>query len=174
MEWHAGDDNESSFAEPLLPKSHWPLVDLIAVVDRQPKRISSKDGHTLAATSPIQAARVAGVYARLEACRAALTSRDFGRLASVAELDSNLMHAVMLTSTPPLIYWAPGSLSLMRKVADWRQDGLQVFYTLDAGPTVHCVTTRDAAPEVESLLRKQPELLDLLRAEPGGAARLLG
>jgi diphosphomevalonate decarboxylase len=170
--WHMAPDDAGSYAESLWPPDHWDLVDWIAVVDRTPKTTGSREGHRLAETSPLQPARLATAPKRLEACRLALSERDFEKLAPLVELDSNIMHAVMLTSSPPLMYWSPRSLGLMQKVTAWRQAGLSVCYTLDAGPTVHCLTTADDADEVEALLRAERDVLALHRGTPGPAAAI--
>lgn len=172
-EWHKGDDDRSSFAEQIWPPEHWQLVDWIAVVDREPKATGSHDGHRLAGTSPLQEARVTSAPQRLAECRSALKARDFPRLADVVELDSHMMHAVMMTSSPPLLYWSAGSIQLMKAIAGWRADGIDVCYTLDAGPTVHCITTAEHSPQVESLLRSVAGVLQLYRGVPGPPAHLV-
>jgi diphosphomevalonate decarboxylase len=68
-----------------------------------------------APSSPLQAARVADAERRLKLCRQAILERDFAVLAEITELDCNLMHAVMMTSTPPLYYWEPGSLAIIQR-----------------------------------------------------------
>jgi diphosphomevalonate decarboxylase len=172
-EWHKGEDDQSSFAKQIWPPEHWKLVDWIAVVDRNPKSTGSHDGHRLASTSPFQEARVASAPQRLAECRSALMARDFQRLAAVVELDSHMMHAVMMTSFPPLLYWSAGSIQLMKKIAGWRADGLDVCYTLDAGPTVHCITTAEHSSQVEALLRSDTGVLELFRGIPGPPAHLV-
>jgi len=167
VQLHAADEDEFSYAESIAPREHWRLIDLIAVVDRTHKQTGSTRGHQTASSSPLQTARVADAGRRLEACRTAITARDFAHLAHVAEQDSNMMHAVMLTSSPPLLYWAPASLSVMRRVNELRQDGLDVFYSVDAGPNVHCLCTPDAAREVLSALGQVPGVAEILHAETG-------
>lgn len=173
VEWHAGQDDASSFAEPIAPPEHWHLIDLIAIVSAEPKAVGSTTGHTLAATSPLQAARLADTPHRLAECRQAILERDFDRLAFIAEHDSNLMHAIMMTSTPPLLYWAPATITLMRAVQKARQQGTPVFYTIDAGPNVHCLCPADCADAVQRMLEHIPEVQYILRCHPGGPARLL-
>ena len=51
------------------------------------------------------------------------------------------MHAVMITSSPPLLYWLPATLAILQAVPNWRKSGLPVCYTIDAGPNVHVLTT---------------------------------
>ncbi len=172
-EWHPGSSDEDCYATSLAPANYWGLVDCIAVISTQHKPTGSTEGHLLAETSPLQHARVADTPCRLERCRRAILDRDFESLSDVIELDSNLMHAVMMTSTPPLIYWLPASIEIMRAVQSWRADGIPVCYTLDAGPNVHLLTIDDYAKEVEGLVLGIDDVQDVLQARPGGPAVLV-
>jgi diphosphomevalonate decarboxylase len=78
----------------------------------------------------------------------------------------------MMTSTPPLFYWEPITLAIMKSVRRWRGEGLDVCYTIDAGPNVHCLCPREAAGEVERRLRENLDVKSILVAKPGGPARL--
>ncbi len=173
VEWHAGATHEESFAESIAPPDHWELVDVIAVVSGQHKAVGSQEGHKSAATSDLQAARVAGAAGRLAACKSAIQHQDFAALAEVVELDSNLMHAVMMTSRPALFYWLPPTLAVMEQVRRWRADGLRVCYTLDAGPNVQCICVRNDAEQVRQGLTRLSGVLEVLTAGAGGAAFLV-
>jgi diphosphomevalonate decarboxylase len=173
VEWRVGQDDESSFAEPIAGPDHWELVDLIALVGTGPKPVGSTEGHQMAATSPLQETRVASAEGRLATCRRALLERDFARLGEVVELDCHLMHAVMQTCSPPLFYWAPASIAVMQAVRSWREAAANVCYTVDAGPNVHCLCPADSATEIGDWLQAVPGVSSVLRAGPGGSARLL-
>ncbi len=175
VEWGPGEPGRpaSSFGVSLAPPEHWDIVDVIAVVSQKHKATGSTGGHALAGTSPLQAARLASVPDRLARCRAALLSRDFERFTEVVEADSNIMHAVMMTSTPPLFYWEPITFAIIKSIRRWRAEGLPVCYTIDAGPNVHCLCPRDSAAEVERRLRENLDVTRLLVARPGGPARLV-
>jgi diphosphomevalonate decarboxylase len=110
---------------------------------------------------------------RLAICREAILNRDFEKFANVVELDSNLMHAVMMTSTPALFYWQPASITVMKAISAWRQAGIPVCYTLDAGPNVHALCLADAAHEVETRLKEIPGIWQVMSARPGGPANLV-
>ncbi|RME88026.1 MAG: diphosphomevalonate decarboxylase, partial [Anaerolineae bacterium] len=157
----------------IAPPEHWALADCIAVVDDAHKEVGSTRGHELATTSPLQAARVEDAPRRLALCRQAILQRDFDALAEIAEMDSNLMHAVMMTSTPPLFYWAPTTLTLMRTVRDWRHQGEAVFYSVDAGPNVHVICPLGAQERIAERLRDIPGVKTVLTATVGGPARLV-
>jgi diphosphomevalonate decarboxylase len=174
VEWHEGRGDVDSYAFSIAPESHWNLVDCVAVLKTGHKAVGSTEGHSIAGTSPLQAARVADTPRRLAICRSAILQRDFAALAECIEQDSNMMHAVMMTSSPPLFYWEPGSLELMQAVKRWRKAGLPAAYTLDAGPNVHILCEGSARAEVERRLTELPFVQQLLTAPPGGPARLVG
>lgn len=172
VEWQAGSTDEDSFAVSIAGSQHWDLVDCIAVISEAHKQVGSSAGHRLAATSPLQAGRLQDVDQRLAQARNAILGRDFDSLAAVMELDSNLMHAVMMTSQPALFYWQPASMAVMQAVRTWRAAGLPVAYTLDAGPNVHVLAPAAQADEVASRLSAIEGVIKVLKAGPGGPASL--
>jgi len=172
VEWQAGTDDEDSFAFSIAPPDHWELVDCIAIVTAAHKKTGSTEGHSIAGTSPLQAARVADTPRRLEICRTGILNRDFNAFASIVELDSDMMHAVMMTSSPRLIYWQPATLEIIQAVQKWRKNGLAVCYTIDAGPNVHVISPSQEREEVEKRLLRLPGVHQVLTARPGGPARL--
>jgi len=173
VEWHTGNTDQESYAVSIAPPDHWELVDCIAIVEAGPKTTGSTEGHALAPTSPLQNARVMDTPRRLDLCRQALLRHDFEALALISELDSNLMHAVMMTSTPPLFYWSPSSLELMKSIPIMRRAGLPVCYTLDAGPNVHVICQASAVPIIENRLASMPGVEQVLVSEVGGPAQII-
>ncbi|MEW6284691.1 MAG: diphosphomevalonate decarboxylase [Chloroflexota bacterium] len=173
VEWQAGTGDEDSFAFSIAPPEHWQLVDCIAIVSAAHKKTGSTEGHALAPTSPLQAARVADAPRRLDLCRSAILNRDFDAFAAIVELDSDMMHAVMMTSSPALHYWQPASLSVMQAVRQWRGEGLPVCYTVDAGPNVHVLCPQTEAQVVERKLREIAGVSNVLVAKVGGAAKIV-
>jgi len=168
-EWLPGTADADSFAISIAAQDHWALVDCIAIVTHGHKNISSTQGHALAASSPLQTARVADADRRLKICRKAIESRDFEALADITELDSNLMHAVMMSSKPSIYYWEPSSLFIMKAVTLWRKKGLPVFFTLDAGANVHVITLANFSENVMGKLHSIPGVNQVLCAGVGGA-----
>lgn len=173
VEWLAGSGDEDSFAVSIAPPEHWPLVDVIAVISTAHKETGSTEGHALAATSPLQAARLADAPRRLDLCRRAILQRDFEAFAEVVEQDSTLMHAVMMTSSPPLFYWQPTTLAVLHAVREARRGGLAVCATVDAGPNVHLICEKEVAPGVLKLLGDIPGIQQVYLAQVGESARLV-
>ena len=173
VEWRQGNSDLDSFAVSIAPPDHWDLIDCVAIVDEGCKKVSSTEGHASASTSPLQSARVADCARRLDICRNAILKRDFHALSSVMELDSNMMHAVMQTSTPPLFYWDPATVNIMKAVQAWRQTGLPVAYTIDAGPNVHVICEQSAVESIRNRLGKLPGVRQVLTSHSGNGAKLL-
>lgn len=173
VQWHKAATHEDSFAESIAGGEHWDLVDVIAIVSSDHKAVGSREGHHSADTSDLQTARVAGAEERLRLCKRALFDQDFHTFAEVVEYDSNLMHAVMMTSRPPLFYWLPPTLTIMARVREWREDGLHVCYTLDAGPNVHCLCLRQDVEQVRQGLSQINGVVDIRTAVPGGPTHIV-
>jgi len=173
VEWQTGTSDEDSFAYSIAPADHWNLVDCVAIVSASHKKTGSTEGHTIAPTSPLQAARVADAPRRLDLCRSAILTRDFDAFASIVELDSDMMHAVMMTSTPALHYWKPASMDVMGKVREWRSEGLLACYTVDAGANVHVICPETEAQVVDKKLREIKGVENVLVAQVGGAAHIV-
>ncbi len=171
-EWVIGND-ETSVACSIASPDHWDLHDIVAVVSQAHKAVGSTGGHQLAGTSSLQAARVTGVPDRLTACRKALLARNLTSMGPIIEEDAIIMHAVMMSSHPPLYYWNSATLALIRATQQWRKDGLPVYFSIDAGPNVHLICERAHADAVESEVGKIPGVEDVLSSGPGGPARLI-
>jgi diphosphomevalonate decarboxylase len=83
------------------------------------------------------------------------------------------MHAVMMTSTPSLLYWQPGTLEILHSVHRWRNDGLAVYFTIDAGPNVHLICEAKDAAAVAACLSSIPVVKQAITCRPGPAPQPL-
>ena len=173
VEWYPGEEDTNSYAVSIAPDTHWDLVDLVAVVNLEHKKVGSTAGHELADTSPLQNARVEDANRRLDIVRSAIKNRDFQAMAEITEQDSNIMHAVMMTSRPNLMYWESHSINIMKIIQSWRATGLPVFYTMDAGPNVHVITTKEYVEEIHQKLSSLVGIKQIYQAGVGGRARLI-
>jgi diphosphomevalonate decarboxylase len=72
-----------------------------------------------------------------------------------------------MTSQPSLLYWQPGTLAILHAVGRWREDdGLPVYFTIDAGPNVHLICEAAVAPQVESRLAKMDVVESVITSRP--------
>ena len=174
VEWERGNDDATSVARQLFPAEHWNLRDVVVVVSTAEKAVSSQSGHTLALTSPFNAARIDSLYTALQEVRAAIMLRDLNRLGPVIEQDALAMHAVMMTSKPSLLYWQPGTLEILQAVRRWReQDGLPVYFTIDAGPNVHLICEPAFERELLRRLQTLGGVRSTLTSGPGDGAEIV-
>lgn len=171
-EWATGTD-ETSIAYSIAPPEHWDLRDAVVVTSQEHKSVGSSDGHQLAKTTILQDARVAGADERLKACHNALLARDLAAMGPVIEEDAVIMHAVMMSSRPPLYYWNTTTMDIIQATQRWRKEGLPVYFTIDAGPNVHLICEAQHVNIVEAEAGKLPGVTQVLSSGPGGAARLI-
>lgn len=173
VEWGMGEADSDSYARSIAPADHWDLADCIAIVSSTHKKTGSTEGHAIAGTSPLQSARVADTPRRLDICRNAILKKDFEAFANIIEHDSDMMHSVMMTSNPPLMYWQSATVEIFHQAREWRASGLPVGYTVDAGANVHVICLGEYKAEVEKRLRDLPGVRDVLVAGVGGAAKIV-
>ncbi len=172
VEWVAGGRSEDSYSYPLAGPDWWPLRDIIAIVSEEPKESPSLAGHLAAPSSPCQAGRLARVHEHLALARTAILTRDLALLGRVAEEEAYLLHAVATTAQPPAFYWRPATVAVLQQVYAWRKQGLPAYFTLDAGPNVHVLTTLEQAPRVATGLCQVPGVIRTLVCQPGGPPQL--
>jgi len=158
-------------ATPLAAAAHWDLRDVVAIVDRRAKTVSSRDGHALAPTSPYFARRLERLPARLETVRRALAERSFADLAPVVEEEAIDLHLIAMSSRPPIFYWQPATLEVLAAARDLRLDGVEVCATMDAGANVHLICTPTSEPEVVARLEDLGGVREIVRDRVGPGPR---
>lgn len=172
VELRTDGTDAGSFAYTLYPPEHWDLRDIIVVVSREPKPLPSSRGHAAAETSPYFPARLSELPERLKTVRHALRTRDIQTLGEAIEADAISLHIVAMSSRPPIFYWKPATLQLILAVQKWRAAGIPVYFTLDAGPTVHLICEAEHQEAVLQRLNEIDGVLEVLVSGPGEGARL--
>jgi diphosphomevalonate decarboxylase len=159
----------------LLEPSAWPLCVQIAVTEEGPKAVGSTEGMlTTERTSPYYPAWVESSPADLAGARDAIGRRDFEALAEISESSCLKMHAVMMSARPGLVYWNGATVECIRKVRELREEGVPVFFTIDAGPQVKAVCLPEASEGVGRALGDIPGVTSLLESGLGDGARVVG
>ncbi len=167
-------DGADAYAVAIGPPDLLPLEIVIALVTRAPKSVGSTEGMTRTReTSPFHDAWVARTQADLFAMRGALLAGDLPRVGHLAEGNALCMHATMLGADPPLLYWLPATIGVLREVAALRADGLGAWATIDAGPQVKVLCRSSDAADVERRVAGVPGVEATRRARPGAGARIV-
>jgi diphosphomevalonate decarboxylase len=156
-------------AKPLVGAAHWDLRVVVAVTAEGRKPVGSRRAMGESRrSSPYYEAWVKDAQAMTADIVEALLERDFARLAPRVEQSFLAMHAVAMTSLPPVLYWQPGSVAALSAVRRLREDeGVPVCATMDAGPHVKAICMAEAAEHVEGALAATDGVLRTLVARPG-------
>lgn len=138
VEWRSGNqpDGMDCFAQPI--DSDWTDLRIgLLVLDAGKKPIGSREAmqRTLE-TSPLYKAWPGKVATDIRLIKKAIKLKNFELLGAVAESNALNMHATMMAAWPPVLYWLPESVATMQKVWHCRDDGLELYFTMDAGPNV--------------------------------------
>jgi diphosphomevalonate decarboxylase len=151
VEWHRGqrEDGHDSYAESIAPKKHWPEFRMITTILSETKKpVSSRAGMAqTVATCPYYGGWLASIEEDLKKVREGILQKDFEKVGATAEMNALKMHATMMTTNPPIIYWIPPTLEIIHAVRELRESGTQCYFTMDAGPNVKvmCLQKDEAA-----------------------------
>ena len=158
----------------LAGPEEWPLEVVVAVTAAGQKPISSGAAMQRSAeTSPFYRRWVDDHPEDLNAGRAAILERDFAQLAAIAEHNCLKMHSVMWTSRPAVVYWNDVTLACMQAVRELRDQGVAVFFTIDAGPQVKAVCLPEFSDQVAARLAGVEGVIEVMRSGLGHGAEIL-
>ncbi|PTM23910.1 diphosphomevalonate decarboxylase [Lactobacillus sp. PFC-70] len=168
VEWHAGHDDASSYAKPLMEDVDWPIAVVALVLDPHQKKVSSRQGmQASVTTSPYYPTWREVVQQDLTAIRPAILTHDFTTTGEILETNAMRMHALTLSANPPFSYFNGDSLAAMQAVRELRDAGHDCYYTLDAGPNVKIFCETDELPAITQRLSDQFGTDRVLVAHPG-------
>ncbi len=158
VEWLDGDTNETSYGVSLYPENYWDIADVVAVVSKNKKEVSTTEGQKLAGSSPFFPTRLSKIKEKLKLIKKYLQEKYFKNFGELIEAEALELHSIMLTSTPSLIYLLPGSLRIMHLAKKWRAEGLQVYFTVNTGQDIHLICEKK---DVKVLVKKLKEIEDV-------------
>lgn len=173
VEWKSGSSSDSSYAHTLFPSDWLNIVDILAIVEKKTKKISSSEGHTLTGSGPFYKARILGMEDKLKKIKQALSNKDFKTFGEISEAEAVNMHAIMMTSVPPLFYWLPKTLEIILAVKKWRDEGLPVYFTIDAGPNIHLICQEENEQKVIRHLENIRGLKEIISNKPAKGTHLI-
>lgn len=174
VEWLDADTSEASFAVSLYKEDYWEIADVVAVVSKNKKEVSTTEGQKLVGTSPFFKVRLANIKNKIELIKKHLKDKNFTAFGELLEAEALELHAIMLTSKPSLIYLLPGSLKIMHLVKKWRQDGLEVYFTVNTGQDIHLIVQKKDVQALVEKLATIEEVSKTIINYPAKGAHLTG
>ena len=174
VQWHAGHDDESSYASPIMENVDFGIEMLAILIDTKQKKVSSRGGMQLSvATSPFYPEWQHIVERDMDAMQHAIANQDIPAIGHIAEENAMRMHALTLSADPAFTYFDGGTIEAINLIKSLREQGLNCYYTMDAGPNVKVIYDR---ADRERLLNELAPVFGrdhLVMAQPGPGAHLI-
>ncbi|MEC4112537.1 diphosphomevalonate/mevalonate 3,5-bisphosphate decarboxylase family protein [Myroides pelagicus] len=118
--------------------------DVILLVDKGEKQVSSTLGHNLMNGHPYAEQRFAQAHENMTKLRAILEQGNIPEFIALVESEALTLHAMMMTSMPYFILMKPNTLQIIEKIWAFREKtSIPVCFTLDAGANVHVLFPKD-------------------------------
>jgi diphosphomevalonate decarboxylase len=130
--------------------------DVILLVDKGEKKVSSTAGHGLMHNHPFAKERFVQAEKNLSAMAAILKEGNLEGFIQLVESEALTLHAMMMTSIPYFILMKPNTLKIIEKIWSFReQTKIPVCFTLDAGANVHVLFPEEDGDFVMTFIRQE-------------------
>ena len=132
------------------------FCDTILVVEKNKKKVSSTLGHQLMDSNPYKENRIASAQENIKELITILKEGDVKEFGKIVEHEALSLHAMMLTSNPPFILMHKNTLEIINKVWAFRENtGLPLYFTLDAGSSVHLLYPEQDKAKTEAFITQE-------------------
>lgn len=130
--------------------------DVILLVDKGEKQVSSTVGHDLMHNHPFAQERFKQAHQNLSRLKDILQTGDLNQFVALVESEALTLHAMMMTSLPYFILMKPNTLQIIEKVWAFRaKTQIPVCFTLDAGANVHLLFPEKDHPAVLTFIQEE-------------------
>ncbi|MBI2465377.1 diphosphomevalonate decarboxylase [Candidatus Shapirobacteria bacterium] len=173
VEWFDGNTSETSYAIQIFKEDYYDIADVVVVASSQKKDVSTSVGQKTAESSPFMAVRLSRMKKKNEDLKKLIQKRDFESFGELVEQEALELHAIMLTQKPPLIYFKPETIVVIKAVEKWRIQGIPVYWTLNTGQDVHLICQGKDKEKVATLARTLSVTKDVIINLPSSGAHLV-
>ncbi len=155
--WHKGSSPQGvdSYSEQIFKADHWPdLRIIVVVVQSKQKHISSTQAMQITVkTSKIYQDWLNSSERRVKLILDAIGNKDLDVVGELAQIDCLEMHETMRNANPPINYWTDKTGKIINQVNQLRANGVQCYFTIDAGPNVKILTLEKYQDKILSELK---------------------
>lgn len=128
--------------------------DVILLVDRGAKAVSSSQGHELMINHIYAEKRFEQANSNLEQLKEVFKEGDLEKFITIMESEALSLHAMMMTGIPYYLLMKPHTVAIIEKVWEYRSDtGVPLGFTLDAGANVHLLFPGESSEEVYRFIK---------------------
>lgn len=158
VEWLKGEksDGSDSYAKQIASSKHWKDFRMIAtIVSTAEKKIKSRAGMAQTVSNcPLYKGWIESIELDNVGMRKGILEKNFSTVGKIAEYNCLKMHATMISTKPPMLYWQPATISIIREIFSMREEGIEAYFTIDAGPQVKVLCLEKNCKKIEKRLNK--------------------
>ena len=178
VEWKKGkkEDGSDSYTEQIAHLQYWPdFRIIICITSKKEKKVKSRVGMAqTVAISPMYRAWLETIEEDLKKVKKGIKEKDLTLIGKTAEENCLKMHALMMTTKPSIIYWNKITIEIIQSVISWRDNGLESYFTIDAGPQVKIICLQKDVSKIMKRCEKIEGIKNILVAKAGEGARITG
>ena len=132
--------------------SRFELVDIVLILEESGKSVSSSEGQSASKNSLIFGTRINEANRDYDF----LLGNDFSftELGKIIEKQAILLHLTTILSDPAFNYYNLNTLLVIEKTWELRKNGLEIYFTIDAGCNVHIICRDKDKEDVLSSFRR--------------------
>lgn len=176
VQWLRGskEDGSDSYGKQIATENHWPEFRILAcITTKKAKKIKSRAGMKQSVQNcPYYPIWKETADKDAEKMKELILKKDFSSLGQLAEHNALKMHAVMMATTPAIIYWNEKTVELIHTIAEWREQGIECYFTIDGGPQIKIICLQKDVKEITKKV-KETGIEEVLECKPGQGAKLL-
>jgi diphosphomevalonate decarboxylase len=173
VEWKDGNTSEESYAESIFPHDYFDIADIVAVVSTEKKFLATSEGQKSARTSPFFPERLKLIRGKINEVKQMISAKDFTKFGELIEAEALEFHSILFTSNPPLFYWTPQTVAVMKYVQALRREGLEAYFTINTGQDVHVICRAENSEKIADKLSELPEVIKTIINKPSEGARIV-
>ncbi len=105
----------------------------------------------------------------------ALNKKDLSKIGQLTEFDTHCLHAVAMTAKngQELIAWEPDTVKIMQTVRELREQGYNLYYSIDTGPTVVLLSQEKEKKEIITKLKSIIPYRTILEGKIGDPCKII-
>ena len=173
--WYTGDKDEESYAERIDFPEDWKIkILLVMAEDTSVKKVSTTEGMAMTkATSPYYAMAVEEAEKNIMRLKQAMVGGDWRGFGKVVEDECYRLHSLCMTTRPNLLYWRGVTVDVFQAIYGLREEGIEAFFTVDAGPHVHIIVKDQDVEKVTEKLANVGGIKKVIECGVGPGASLI-
>jgi diphosphomevalonate decarboxylase len=152
--WERGTDDATSVGVSLDEKPQLDLCLTAIEIDTAQKSVSSTAGmRRVVETSPYYPVWVEDTERACSQMEDAIAAADFTGIGTLAQQNALDMHALNMTAHPGFTYFQPETLTAIATVEALNNDGVECYFTIDAGPNIKVLSRSENVEEISRRFR---------------------